>query len=159
MPDSYIRSKRIHLLELLKNFASKGTINHAGGAVYLPFKYFYYFAVAGHEEELEVYYKIAYINEDIVSKENHLYQGTVGLGDDVLDLLNVAHIAEGCVAEKEIAEFGQIHGVPPAVVQAHYKKLNETLDNLKDVCMIRLQILKKAIIEKNLTRRIKTERA
>lgn len=157
MPDAYVRSCNIDFLGLLESFALKRIINPAGGAVYLPFKLSYYFAVAGNEEKLKLYYKIDYIDEDIVAEENHLYRGTVALGDEALCFLNVGHIGNDCIrSEHEINGQSDIQLVLPQDVKRHYKKLKEKLENIDDICMIRLQVLPEATIKKNAPR-VKTE--
>jgi len=119
IPNSYIGAKNIELFALLKDIAENQLLN-AGGAIYLPFKLQYYAVIAYYEMALvDGYYNIDFIDEDIVSKENHLYCGTVALGDAVLDKLSIEHIASDCVTMKQIGESGDVQGIPMDEVKKH----------------------------------------
>jgi len=147
-PDSYIVGKQFKILELLKELADNGKINPAGGAVYLPFNLAYYAIVAGNEAELSMYYKIDYIDEEVAAQENHLYRGTMGLGNEALEFLKITDIRKERVTVDKISEGGDIQGVLMKTVKAHHDELCENLPNADQICMIRLQVYPKETIQK-----------
>jgi len=142
-PDSYIGMKNINILKLLKDVSlhEPPLLNPAGGAVYLPFRLQFYAVVAGNESELEKYYEIDFLSNEIVAEENDLYRGTLALGEDARKLLKIRGIDEKCVTKSSIMENGAVAGISMEEVKKHYEKLCKLMgeEYVKSICTIRLQ--------------------